>query len=89
VGRFFPHTKTLLSNKKLSEWHALSDNVLFVQESDIAVDAFNMLIEKRVTGLAVVNEVGKLVGSISASDLKVCFVGVCSSGVDLRVVVGS
>lgn len=62
----YPH----MASKKLSEWHSLSDNVLFVLESDSAIDAFNLLIEKKVTGLAVVNDDGKLVGSISASDLK-------------------
>jgi len=35
-----------------------------------AIDAFNIIHDKRVTGLAVVDQTGRLIGNVSATDLR-------------------
>lgn len=45
-------------------------NVLSVHNGDTAITAFKMMAEHGVTGLAVINEEGKLIGNISVRDLK-------------------
>lgn len=54
----------------------LSSPVLTIKESDKAINAFNKMIDCKVSGLAVVNENGVLVGAVSARDLR----GVGTSG---------
>jgi len=44
--------------------------VISVELKDRAIDAFITMHEKRISGVAVVNESGTIVGNISASDLK-------------------
>jgi predicted transcriptional regulator len=46
-------------------------NVAHIHISDQLIDGFKTIYDRGVTGLAVVDERGKLVGSLSASDLKV------------------
>lgn len=59
------------SSKTLGELNLGVSPVLSISESSTAFQAFKLMREKRVSGLAVVDADGKLVGSISASDLKV------------------
>lgn len=47
-----------------------SSNVLSVKESDLAINAFKLMAEKNVNGIAVVDKDGKLVDNISTRDLK-------------------
>jgi len=54
---------------KLCE-HAFKPRVLSVLEDSIAIDAFNSMVEKEVSGLAVVDKNGILCGNISLRDIK-------------------
>jgi CBS domain-containing protein len=47
-----------------------STNVIRVTQKEVAFKAFKLIDEKRVNGLAVVNEEGQLVGNFSISDIK-------------------
>jgi len=55
-----------LQEKKIGNW----EGVYSVKASDPALDAFKLIQEKKVQGVAVVDEDGKLVSNISASDLR-------------------
>jgi len=44
--------------------------VITMNENDSAVDSFKKMIEKAISGVAIVNDTGKLVGNLSASDMK-------------------
>jgi CBS domain-containing protein len=68
VLQYLPETK-----ETIEELNIGSKDVLSVQEDDIAYSAFKLMKEKKVSGVAVINKDGKLVGNISANDLK--FVG--------------
>jgi CBS domain-containing protein len=59
-----------IRNKPIHQFHDLNVDVICVKESDIAMDAFMLMVERNVSGLAVVNDEGKLVGNISLRDLK-------------------
>ncbi len=59
-------------------WHDVNVSVLRQQfnlcliESDkTLLDAFQMINDKRVSGLGVINEEGELIGNVSASDIKI------------------
>lgn len=47
--------------------------VISVKSTAKAIDVFRLMDNKKLTGVAVVDETGKLVGNTSASDLKVNF----------------
>lgn len=47
-----------------------SQEVLRVKESDTAISAFEKIVQARVTGIAVVNDSGSIVGNMSVRDLK-------------------
>lgn len=49
----------------------LCDGLLTVKDTQRAIDAFRIMAEKHVSGLAVVNNRGALVDVISARDLRV------------------
>jgi CBS domain-containing protein len=57
-------------NKPVSLTRPYMEEVLAVSEDMIAMDAFKMMVEKSVSGLAVVNGEGKLIGTLSIRDLK-------------------
>jgi 5'-AMP-activated protein kinase regulatory gamma subunit len=57
-------------NKPLSAIPRLFHEVYSVPESVQAIDAFNLMVSKNVSGVAIVNEEGKLTGNISNRDLK-------------------
>lgn len=48
----------------------MKDEIVSVTENQTVLEAFVVIFERMVSGVAVVNDDGKLVGSISASDLK-------------------
>lgn len=50
------------------------DLVYKVQSDAIVVDVLNILFQKKITAVAVINKDGKLVGNFSASDLRVIYV---------------
>jgi CBS domain-containing protein len=45
-------------------------DVYTVHENTRSLEAFNLIIEKKISGVGIVNDEGNLVGNISASDLK-------------------
>jgi len=45
-------------------------NVITIKETRSVLEAFKLIWESRVSGIAVVNSSGKLVGNVSTSDLK-------------------
>jgi len=47
-----------------------SKPVISVKQTDTAYQAFKLMAEKKVNGIAVVNDLGELVGNISISDIK-------------------
>jgi len=47
------------------------EDVVCIREDDIALEAFKIMVEKNVGGLAVIDKEGKLTGNISLRDLKV------------------
>jgi len=66
------HHKELapLTSKKISEIKIGSKPVVTVNKSTPAIDAFRLMDNKKISGLAVVDEGGRFVGNTSASDLK-------------------
>jgi len=59
-----------IQNQTLSELRGYK-RLVKIKESDTLKDAFIKMKEERISGIAVVDERGKLVGNISASDIKV------------------
>lgn len=57
-------------NKTVNLTDNYFEDVFSVGEDSIAMDAFKLMVEKNVSGLAVVDKEGKLVGNISLRDLK-------------------
>jgi CBS domain-containing protein len=55
---------------ELGLWEKAIKDVAIIHESDMAYRAFKRMKEKRLSGLAVVNSEGVIVGNISVSDLK-------------------
>jgi len=57
-------------NMPVSETTRFDEPVYTVHEDSVAMEAFKMMIEKEVSGLAVVDNDGKITGTISIRDLK-------------------
>jgi len=73
VIQFLQENKDHFPAKSLSpmkEWLVPKNNVVTVSIKTKTADAFQQLLAKRVSGVAVVDESGKLVGSLSSTDLK-------------------
>lgn len=64
-------TFTVLGGKTVQELNLGLRNVVSTHESAKAVDAFRMLAEKHISGMAVLNNSGAIVGNISVRDLRV------------------
>jgi len=60
------------SQKTVKELGLGEKNVISVNAKETAYCAFNEMVKNRVSGLAVVNDSGLLVGNISISDFKLC-----------------
>jgi CBS-domain-containing membrane protein len=58
------------ANKPLSGIPSCFKRVYGVRESDRAIDAFNLMVLKKVEGVAVLDDQGKLVSALSIRDLK-------------------
>jgi len=69
---FKEHMQTLgnKKNKPLSLIKSLFHEVYSVKHEDTSLDAFKLMITKNVSGVAVVDKMGKLVGGLSLRDLK-------------------
>lgn len=62
---------TLATNHNIGEMKAgLMEELLLVQETDLALSAFKLMVQQNVNGLAVVNDKGVLVDTISVRDLR-------------------
>jgi len=59
-----------LSMGTVENLHMMRSPVVSISSEQIALEAFITVHEKKVSGVGVVDETGKLVGNISASDLK-------------------
>jgi len=59
-----------LMKKKVSELWKMTNNVQTINCHKFVVDAFNCICEKGISGVAVVDDMGVLVGNISAGDIK-------------------
>jgi CBS domain-containing protein len=57
-------------NKTVNLTENYFEEVISVLDDSIAMDAFKLMVERNVSGLAVVDKEGKLVGNISLRDLK-------------------
>jgi len=59
-----------LMKKKVSELWKMTDNVHSINVHRFVIDAFNIICEKGISGIAVVDDDGELCGNLSAGDLK-------------------
>jgi len=57
-------------NKPVVMMDRFIENVYTIHEDAVAMDAFKMMVEREVSGLAVIDSDGKLTGTISVRDLK-------------------
>ena len=62
---------SLYLGRSVEELHLGSSPVLCIADSAPAIEAFKMMDSKQVTGLGIVDSHGKLVGNVSARDLKI------------------
>jgi len=44
--------------------------VISIEEDAIAIDAFNLMVEQNISGVAIVDQTGKLKGALSLRDIK-------------------
>jgi len=58
-------------DKPVSQMEKYYEDVVCVREDDITLEAFKIMVEKNVGGLAVIDKEGKLTANISLRDLKV------------------
>jgi len=65
-----PTRMGLRAELKVSEFSRLKTNLVTITTDLQTVDAFKLMADKRLNSLAIVNKLGALVGSISATDLK-------------------
>jgi len=61
-----------IANRTLRDWYTNNESepVPCINSKEKAVNAFRTMVDKRVSGLAVVNDDGIMIGCISASDIK-------------------
>lgn len=59
-----------ITQKKISDLKIGNKGVVTVRVDQKAIEAFNVIEEKKVTGLGVVDAHGKLIGNISATDMR-------------------
>jgi 5'-AMP-activated protein kinase regulatory gamma subunit len=59
-----------VKNKPAKMVQGFGHGVICVKENSLAMEAFNIMIHENITGVAVVDEEGKLTGNISLRDLK-------------------
>jgi len=69
LNRYLPKLGPI-KDKPISMMPSAKSTVFKVTEDDLAIEAFKLMHNKDITGVAVVNTDGKLVGAISHSDLK-------------------
>jgi len=70
VGFLAQHSLGALGKKTVAELGLVTGAVVCVPHTTIAADAFSALYEKKVSGVAIVDDQGVLVGNVSASDLR-------------------
>eukprot|EP01119_Soliformovum_irregulare_P003034 TRINITY_DN1331_c0_g1_i1.p1 TRINITY_DN1331_c0_g1~~TRINITY_DN1331_c0_g1_i1.p1 ORF type:complete len:310 (-),score=101.16 TRINITY_DN1331_c0_g1_i1:81-1010(-) len=59
------------AKKTISELGLATKEVFTIEDKAIAREAFKMMVEKKVRGVAIVDKDGKLVGNLSGNDIKV------------------
>jgi len=60
-----------IRQKPIGQMKDITKEVITIKESETAMTAFQTMINKNISGLAILNDEGKLAGSISLRDLKV------------------
>jgi len=60
------------ASKTIQELGIGYKNVVTINDDEVAYKAFKLMIEKKVSAVAVVTKTGELVGNISVSDFKLC-----------------
>lgn len=67
------HRKQLgdLLEQSLFDLNLGAKEVAVVKTSDLAIDAFRKIVDKKISAVGVVNHEGVLVGNVSARDLRV------------------
>ena len=71
--RFLNANKAVLGkkgSKTLRECQQFFKKIVTVAEKTMVVDAFKVMVDGHITGLAVVNDKGELVGNLSSRDVK-------------------
>jgi 5'-AMP-activated protein kinase regulatory gamma subunit len=73
VVRFLQQNMHLLGDKRstpVNEIHGVMHDVYCINMHQRAIDAFHQMVDKEVTGVAIVDDTGKLRGNLSLRDLK-------------------
>jgi CBS domain-containing protein len=72
IVRFLKEKKAYehVSEKSIKELHLGNTDVVHIKDTQRVVEAYKLMIENKVSGVAVVNEQKQLVGQISAQDIK-------------------
>ena len=82
----FIASKCLSMDEKMEDANLnFRKNVVQVVDSDSAACAFELLDAKRLSGIAVVDEEGKLIGNTSARDVKLCVQDAGKTGMDTDI----
>ena len=74
VVQFFHDNKSILGNrlkKPISYIKSSTSGIISIKEKDTALTGFNLMNEKNISAIAVLNDKGELTGVISQTDLKV------------------
>jgi len=72
VRLLFKHSsKFPISSKRVSDIEGFLKPTLSVKTTQKAFEAFRLICENHVSGIAVVDDQGQLIGNISGSDLRV------------------
>jgi len=58
------------SSKRIRDCHEMLKAVITVNNKDSVINAFDVMVERDITGVAVVDEQGRLIDHISVRDLK-------------------
>jgi len=59
-----------IGSKTIEELHLVSKDVISINDHQRVVEAFKLMVIKKVSGVAVTDEYGRLIGQISSSDIK-------------------
>ncbi len=76
-GMLFKIIGPALTGLTILARHVMSSPAIVIKSDSKAYKAFEIMVNKGISGLAVVDEDGIIIHNTSTSDLKVCFVCMC------------